>query len=196
MDMYFNGRLNTSPRSEPRTSGLTAAIAGSQHASSTALRSPTLPPQAEEPTEIPIQGEGQLISHAGASRQPTVVHRVDTRHKSSEGLLNTFNSQGSNTLLNKQVAREDEDRTPDAVSGLRVLCYTDRAPGLPFVTAAGTSDAELARLRAAVRAACADDAPEARALRLNGVAVLPPEAYAVIRDMRDEAVAANYPELA
>jgi len=47
----------------------------------------------------------------GASRQPTVIHRVDTRHKSSEGLLNTFNSQGSTQLLEKH---EDEDRTPEA----------------------------------------------------------------------------------
>jgi hypothetical protein len=107
-DEYFR-RLNTSSRGEQRASGLTAALAGSQHASSTVLRSPTLPPQTEEPA---VQESGQLISHVGASRQPTVVHRADTRHKSSEGLLNTFNSQASTTKAVQEA--EENDRTPEA----------------------------------------------------------------------------------
>lgn len=88
------------------------------------------------------------------------------------------------------------DHAPDTVAGLRVLCHTASAPGLPFVTSLTTSDAEIGRLRDAVAAACAADAPEARALRLAGTEVLAPAAYAVIRTMRDEAVAAGYPDLA
>jgi hypothetical protein len=59
-----------------------------------------------------MQDPGQVISHVGASRHPTVVHRADTRHKSSEGLLNTFNSQASTAEPMPQA--EDKDRTPEA----------------------------------------------------------------------------------
>jgi hypothetical protein len=108
-DEYFQ-RLNAPRGSEPRASGLTAAVAGSQHASSTVLRSPILAPQPEETSETV---DGQLISNVGATRQPTVIHRVDTRHKSSEGLLNTFQTQGSGTLLGQQLQIATDDATPE-----------------------------------------------------------------------------------
>jgi hypothetical protein len=108
-DEYFQ-RLNAPRGSEPRASGLTAAIAGSQHASSTVLRSPILAPQPEETSGTV---DGQLISNVGATRQPTVIHRVDTRHKSSEGLLNTFQTQGSGTLLGQQLHIATDDATPE-----------------------------------------------------------------------------------
>jgi ABC-type phosphate/phosphonate transport system substrate-binding protein len=87
---------------------------------------------------------------------------------------------------------------PDQVAGLRVLCYTAPAPGLPFVTAAGTDAARLERIRAALAAACSDPASTAaRAdLLIDGFEVLPIAAYDAIPAMRDQAIAAGYPELA
>lgn len=108
-DEYFQ-RLNAPRGTEPRASGLAAAIAGSHNASSTLLHSPMLAPQPEETSETV---DGQLISYVGATRQPTVIHRADTRHKSSEGLLNTFQSQGSITLLGKQLHVDTDGASPE-----------------------------------------------------------------------------------
>ena len=87
---------------------------------------------------------------------------------------------------------------PDEVRSLRVLGSTERAPGLPLITAEGTEPADVARLRAAWVAACADPAlADAReAMLLDGLEVLPPEAYDIIPALRDEAAAQGYPILA
>lgn len=91
--------------------------------------------------------------------------------------------------------RRDE---PDRAAGLRVLARTPPVPGLPLVTAAATSDADLDRLRAGFAAACADPALAAcrDALLLTGFAILPPGTYAVCRAMEEEAAALGYPVLA
>jgi ABC-type phosphate/phosphonate transport system substrate-binding protein len=81
--------------------------------------------------------------------------------------------------------------------GLRILTFSERAPGLPLVTAADTAPEAVARLRQAVAAASADPAlASARAgMRLSSFEVLPLAAYDVIPAMEREAVAAGYPEL-
>lgn len=84
---------------------------------------------------------------------------------------------------------------PEETAGLRVLCLTDQAPGLPFVTAPSTSDLDLTRLRTALAAACDGHTPAAQALLLEGVEVLPVEAYAVITAMQDAAERQGYPVL-
>lgn len=89
-----------------------------------------------------------------------------------------------------------EDHAPEALTGLRVLCHTASAPGLPFITSLRTTKADLIRLRQAVATACTAEAPEARALRLAGIEVLPPDAYDGIRALRDGAARAGYPEIA
>src|SRR5262249_9564629 len=87
---------------------------------------------------------------------------------------------------------------PRELEGLRVLCATAAAPGLPYVTAAATSEDDLARLRQGLAAACADPAlAETRArLLIAGCDVLPDKAYDVILAMEKAAIAAGYPELA
>jgi ABC-type phosphate/phosphonate transport system substrate-binding protein len=74
---------------------------------------------------------------------------------------------------------------PERLAGTRVLCETESVPGLPYVTAATTSDDELNRLRQGLAAACADPAlAEARSmLLLAGVEVLAETAYDRILDM-------------
>lgn len=86
---------------------------------------------------------------------------------------------------------------PDALEGLRVLTQSPTAPGLPYVTAAATSDDELAKLRAGLAAACADDALSAvrEALLLRGVEVFPEGAYGRILDMETEAKSLKYSEI-
>ena len=87
---------------------------------------------------------------------------------------------------------------PAEVEGLRVLEYTDAAPGLPMITALSTTDAELAALRLALTEASADAAiAQARAsLHLEGFDVLPEAAYAEIEAMRIAAFSEGYPDLA
>lgn len=84
------------------------------------------------------------------------------------------------------------------VRGIRVLCASSAAPGLPYVTAKTTSDTDVQRLRDGIAAAFADPAlAEVRAaLRLDGCEMLPRSAYEVIPAMESAALAAGYPHLA
>ena len=88
---------------------------------------------------------------------------------------------------------------PDAVRGLRVLASTPRGvPGLPLITAAGTSAQELGRLRDALSAFCSDGslADVRAALLFDGFQILPLDAYAACLRMEYDAIRAGYPELA
>ena len=88
-------------------------------------------------------------------------------------------------------------RAPKEVQGIRPLCASATAPGLPYVTAATTSADDVARLRAGIAAAFADPTLiETRAaLLLDGCEILPRSAYDVIPAMEQAAIAAGYPEL-
>jgi ABC-type phosphate/phosphonate transport system substrate-binding protein len=88
-------------------------------------------------------------------------------------------------------------QVPQEVQGIRVLCASATAPGLPYVTAAATSAADVARLQAGIAAAFADPAlAETRAaLLLDGCEILPRSAYDVIPAMEQAAIAAGYPRL-
>ena len=87
---------------------------------------------------------------------------------------------------------------PEEVEGLRILGYTDKAPGLPLITSLRTPPSDVARLRRALDEACAD--PElaqcCAALLLEGFELLPPAAYDAIGAMRNRAIGLAYPELA
>lgn len=87
---------------------------------------------------------------------------------------------------------------PSAVRGLRVLTTTERAPGLPYVTAAAAGPDLLARLRAGLAEAleAADLAAVRQDLLIAGLEVLPAEAYDRIREMEAAADARSYPVLA
>jgi ABC-type phosphate/phosphonate transport system substrate-binding protein len=87
---------------------------------------------------------------------------------------------------------------PRALAGMRVLCRTASAPGLPYVTRAGAAADLLRRLRAGLERAFADpELAEARgALLLEGAAMLPIAAYERIDELEVAAIAAGYPEIA
>ena len=87
---------------------------------------------------------------------------------------------------------------PALSEALRVLGESPSAPGLPYITAAATTDEELARLREGLFAALDDpDLAETRAaLRLAGAELLPLEDYDRILDLESEAERLGYPEVA
>ncbi len=78
---------------------------------------------------------------------------------------------------------------PEAAAGLRVLCLSEPAPGLPYITAGGAGDDRLSRLRQGLREAAADPELEScrASLLLTGFEELPPGAYDRIAAMEREA---------
>lgn len=86
---------------------------------------------------------------------------------------------------------------PDPAGRLRILAWSDPAPALPFVTAAGRSDREVELLRAGLNTVLADPLlSETRAvLGLRGIEILPDDAYDAIVAMERAAIEAGYPDL-
>jgi ABC-type phosphate/phosphonate transport system substrate-binding protein len=84
---------------------------------------------------------------------------------------------------------------PDAVAGTRVLAGTPTAPGLPLVSGRNVDAATRAAVRAALWAALGDPMLRdcRRALRIDGLRVLPEGAYARIRDLAAAGDAAAVP---
>jgi len=81
-------------------------------------------------------------------------------------------------------------RDPGSLRGLRVLCSTASAPGLPLITSAATTPADLAALRKALHAACGDPAAanSREALFIGGFQVASADAWQVIDDVRRSAI--------
>ena len=86
---------------------------------------------------------------------------------------------------------------PDVCAGLVVIGQSAPYPGLPLITSARTSDADLAALRAALLAAVQSPAlaPTLQALFISGFDVVELAAYQVCLDMQQEALAMGYPAL-
>jgi ABC-type phosphate/phosphonate transport system substrate-binding protein len=86
---------------------------------------------------------------------------------------------------------------PESLAGTRVLCQTDSAPALPYVTGIATATDDQRRLRSALHNALADpDLAAARAdLMINGFADLALDDYGVMLDMETGAAAAGYASL-
>jgi len=84
---------------------------------------------------------------------------------------------------------------PSLTASLRELAVSPELPALPYVTGRRRSDAELARLRAALFAALADPALAAarEAIFLAGAEVLPDNAYDRIRALESEAASFEIP---
>lgn len=82
-----------------------------------------------------------------------------------------------------------EAYAPSALANTRLLCMSPSAPGLPFITGAGTSDDDLSRLKAALHAGFADPglAELRAALRLGGVTELGIESYGRIAKFEHDA---------
>ena len=87
---------------------------------------------------------------------------------------------------------------PSALSGLEVLCYSERVPGLPLVTAADFSDAVVAQIRGALaRAFVRPELADVRdALLIAGLTMSALDAYEPLLAMERAAVASGYPSLA
>jgi len=86
---------------------------------------------------------------------------------------------------------------PEALVGTRVLAYSPQAPGLPLITALGTSAAVRTRLRDGIHAALADPDLESTrsALLLTGAEDCSARDYEAILDMERDAIARGYGEL-
>nr|WP_321986510.1 PhnD/SsuA/transferrin family substrate-binding protein [uncultured Lichenicoccus sp.] len=86
---------------------------------------------------------------------------------------------------------------PAAAAGLRVLDWTPTSPGLPLVTAPGSTDAEVRALRKALHDMLLDPALAGvrHALLIERVALLDESEYEMIAGLEREAVALFYPVL-
>ncbi len=81
---------------------------------------------------------------------------------------------------------------------VRVLCRTDSAPNLPFITAGEAPPDTVMRLRDGLRSAMADPllSDARQALLLKDIMLLPESAYQPILDMEQAAERQGYPRLA
>ena len=86
---------------------------------------------------------------------------------------------------------------PDLTSAVRVIARTEPCPGLPLITAATTSEADLSRMRRALARVAADPAlaPLRASLLIDGFEVLPDVAYRRVVELEEQAVGLGYPEL-
>ncbi len=86
---------------------------------------------------------------------------------------------------------------PDATAGTRVLCFSDSAPGIPYVTRTDLDDETVERLQTALAASFDDPnlAAARDALFLAGIEVLPHSIYFDLVDFERRAVEHGYPKL-
>ncbi len=86
---------------------------------------------------------------------------------------------------------------PSLLNRTRRLCYTERAPGIPFVTRAGSDPDRIRQLQDALLEAF--EKPDVRAagnaVFIGGVEILPSSAYDRIIEFQRLAAAHGYPEL-
>ena len=87
---------------------------------------------------------------------------------------------------------------PVSLSGLDVLCHSDAVPGLPFVTAADSLDADVEAIRRALEHAftCPDIAATRDVLLISGLTMSTLDAYDSLLAMERAAIARGYPILA
>ncbi len=86
---------------------------------------------------------------------------------------------------------------PTSLAGTRVLCETDSAGALPYVTSTATASDDVRRLRAALDRALADPdlAASRDAILIKGFGDLYLDDYGVMLDMETRAAAVGYPKL-
>ncbi len=87
---------------------------------------------------------------------------------------------------------------PAPLAGTRVLEYSPRAPGLPYIAGPAVTADDRARMRDAIFNALADPglATTRDTLLITGAEALPTEAYDIIPAMENEAIGLGYPHLA
>jgi ABC-type phosphate/phosphonate transport system substrate-binding protein len=86
---------------------------------------------------------------------------------------------------------------PASLAGTRILCHTDVVPAPPFVTSASGKSDLMPKLRAALDSALSDAVlRQAKAeMLLDGVDMLPPDAYVRIVQLEGEAIHHGYTEM-
>ena len=86
---------------------------------------------------------------------------------------------------------------PASLEGTRRLCYTERAPGIPFVTRSGGAAERVGHLQRALVAAFEEREVRAAAadMFIDGVEILPLCAYERIDEFKRRAGAEGYPAL-
>lgn len=86
---------------------------------------------------------------------------------------------------------------PHVLETLRILCYSPRAPCLPFITSSGNPDDLVRKLRAGLDMAFDDPtlADCRKALMLSGMRTVPLAEYQRIADYETQAIALSYPDL-
>lgn len=86
---------------------------------------------------------------------------------------------------------------PESLLGTRLLCYTARAPGIPYVTRTDMEEKLATRLQTSLLKAFKDEVVQSacKCLFISGIEVLPPTAYERITELEQTAVHHGYPEL-
>ncbi len=98
-------------------------------------------------------------------------------------------------VVTHELARRHE---PARLAGTRILEYSPRAPGLPYIAGPAVSADDRARMHDAVFSALADPglATTRETLLITGAEEIPTEAYDIIPAMENEAIGLGYPYLA
>ena len=146
-------------------------------------------------------------SHSGVNALRALVAPLSRRG----GFFSRIVTSGSHPASVAAVARGEADIAaidcvtyacldryrPALLQGTRRLCYTELAPGIPFVTRAGSDPDRIRQLRNALLDAFEE--PDVRAagaaMFIDGVKILPPSAYHRIVELQRLADAHGYPEL-
>ncbi len=146
-------------------------------------------------------------SHSGANALRALVAPLSRKGRFFSRIV----TSGSHPASVATVARGDADVAaidcvtytcldryrPSLLQGTRPLCYTEHAPGIPFVTRAGSDSNRIRQLQSALLEAF--DEPEVRvagaAVFIDGVEILPLSAYDRIVEFKRLATAQGYPEL-
>ncbi|HWJ36241.1 MAG TPA: PhnD/SsuA/transferrin family substrate-binding protein [Steroidobacteraceae bacterium] len=86
---------------------------------------------------------------------------------------------------------------PSSVADLRILCWTDLSPSLPFITALATSDTTLQALRAALASVITDSTLGSvrEQLFLDGFDFEPADDFAAVLNLERRAIEFGYPVL-
>ena len=83
-------------------------------------------------------------------------------------------------------------------NAIKVIGWTERAPGLPYITAGDTADTDVKLLRESIGNAFEDTSLAAARAYLNiaGFEILPETAYDAVLAMERDAIELGYPRLA
>jgi ABC-type phosphate/phosphonate transport system substrate-binding protein len=158
-----------------------------------------------------LRGQVAAINDPGSNSGMNLLRHTVAPHASGGRFFGQVVESGSHRASIAMVTRGDADVaavdcvtfgnlarfTPELVAGVRVLAETAKTPGLPLITRADASDAEVALLRSALGEFVADPAA-ARvrdALGLDGFVVLPGGGYDAVAALEREAEALGYPVL-